>query len=121
MVNPLIYTALAKLAVDKLSHLDSRDVTQALNAIGKATRRMPWLPGLGGLGIGLVAGTAIGFMLAPRPGKETRAAVRDMLRNRWKSMRASAQQAVSGQASDVAPAPTEPPNTGNGARASTSN
>lgn len=74
--------------VKDLKKLDKDDM---LNLIGLETRRGPadWvLPALGAFSVGLLAGAAIGLMLAPKPGNE----LRNDLRNRLQGAQDALQQ-----------------------------
>jgi hypothetical protein len=65
--------------VKDLKKLEKDDL---LNLVGLETRRSPadWvLPTLGAFSVGLLAGAAIGLLLAPKPGNELRNELRTRL------------------------------------------
>jgi hypothetical protein len=73
MVMPTIATEVAKVAITKLAEVKPDDIARAARAIGKAAGTGSMLiPGLGVFGAGLLIGTGIGFLTAPRSGRETR-------------------------------------------------
>lgn len=73
MVMPTIATEVAKVAIAKLAEVKPDDIARAARAIGKAAGTGSMLvPGLGVFGAGLLIGTGIGFLTAPRSGRETR-------------------------------------------------
>lgn len=54
------------------------DVVDRVDSVTDALRgRSPWPSRLAALSVGVVMGTGIGIMLAPRAGNETRSAIRD--------------------------------------------
>ena len=60
------------MTLDNIKNLDRNDL---LNALGLETRRTNadyLVPALALFGVGLVVGTGIGLLSAPRPGKELR-------------------------------------------------
>jgi hypothetical protein len=87
MILLAIKTELARIALQKLAEMKADDVAQAVRTIRRASRGVSWLPGIGGLGIGLAVGTAIGVLMAPRSGAETRGALRDVVRDRVRRWR----------------------------------
>jgi hypothetical protein len=89
MIPLAIKTELARIALQKLSGVNADDVAQAVRTIRRASRGVSWLPGLGGLGVGLAVGAAIGVLIAPRSGAETRGALRDLVRARMRRWRKS--------------------------------
>jgi hypothetical protein len=73
MVMPTIASEVAKVAITKLAEVRPDDIARAARAIGKAAGAGSMLvPGLGVFGAGLLLGTGIGFLTAPRSGRETR-------------------------------------------------
>jgi hypothetical protein len=97
VIPQLLKSELAKLAVSQLSRLDAKDLKSAVRSLSRASRRFPFLPSLGGFGLGLAVGAAVGVLLAPRSGVETRSAIRNVVRERVQSWRA-------GEATDSVPA-----------------
>ena len=87
MVKELVATELAKFAVQKLNEVKLEDAVRAMKTISRATAGGGLLiPGLGAFGVGLAVGAGVGMLLAPRAGRETRAALRDKARNSWKAI-----------------------------------
>jgi hypothetical protein len=83
MVMPTIAAELTKLAVTKLAEIRPDDVARAARAVGRAAGAGSMLiPGLGVFGAGLLLGTGIGMLTAPRTGRETRERLIGGLRQR---------------------------------------
>ena len=73
MVVPTIASEVAKVAITKLAEIKPDDVARAARAIGKAAGAgSMFVPGLGVFAAGLLVGTGVGFLTAPRAGAETR-------------------------------------------------
>jgi hypothetical protein len=86
---PILTNELAKVAVQKFAGLKMEDALKAVEALRRAaTRGSLFVPGLGVLGVGIAIGAGIGMLYAPRKGSETRAALRDMARQRALALRA---------------------------------
>lgn len=60
------------MTLDKMKSLDKDDVLQLLGLETRRTNMETLLPGLAILGLGLLVGTGIGLLVAPRPGRELR-------------------------------------------------
>jgi len=87
VVKELVATELAKFAVQKLNEVKVEDAVRAMRTITRATAGGGLLiPGLGAFGVGLALGAGVGMLLAPRAGRETRAALRDKARSSWKAI-----------------------------------
>jgi gas vesicle protein len=87
MVKELVATELAKFAVQKLNEVKLDDAVRAVKTITRATAGGGLLiPGLGAFGVGLAVGAGVGMLLAPRAGRETRAALRDKARSSWRAI-----------------------------------
>jgi hypothetical protein len=88
MVMPTVASELTKIAIAKLSEIRPDDVARAARAIGKAAGTGSMLiPGLGVFGAGLLVGTGIGYLTAPRAGAETRERLVAGLKRRIASLR----------------------------------
>lgn len=87
MVMSILTTELAKIALNKLGELKIDDATKALQALSRSGRGALLVPGLGTLGVGIAIGAGIGMLIAPRPGAETRAALRDSVRSKLAAIR----------------------------------
>jgi hypothetical protein len=88
MVMPTVATELTKIAIAKLAELRPDDVARAARAIGKAAGTGSMLiPGLGVFSAGLLVGTGIGYLTAPRAGSETRERLITGLRRRIAALR----------------------------------
>lgn len=82
MVMPTVATELTKIALTKLAELKPDDLARAAKALGKvAGRGSLWIPGLGAFGAGLAVGAGIGWLTAPRTGRETREQLMQRLRS----------------------------------------
>jgi hypothetical protein len=92
----IITTELAKIALNKLSELKMEDAVKAVGTLRRTGRGASLLiPGLGALGVGIAIGAGVGLLMAPRSGAETRAALRDSLRNKLRALRAKLGEASS--------------------------
>lgn len=60
------------MTLDKMKSLDKDDVLQLLGLETRRTNMETILPSLAILGLGLLVGTGIGLLVAPRPGRELR-------------------------------------------------
>ena len=88
MVMPTVATELTKIALSKLAELRPDDVAKAAKALGKAAGSGSMLiPGLGAFGAGLVVGAGVGWLTAPRAGKETRTRILDGFRKRFRALK----------------------------------
>jgi hypothetical protein len=87
VLTPLVHMTLSRLAAETLADINPRDVSRALRTVRRAAARASWGPSLIGLSAALATGAAVGVLLAPRAGKETRSALRDRLRQALRSMR----------------------------------
>jgi hypothetical protein len=89
MLTSVIGTELAKILLSKASELKLEDATKLLEALkrGGGGRALLVPGGLGALGVGIALGAGIGMLMAPRSGAETRAALRDSVRNRLNGLK----------------------------------
>lgn len=84
-----IATELGKIAVEKLSSVKAEDAARAVSALSKGSLSVATLvPGAGVFALGVALGAGLGVLFAPRPGRETRAAVKDAVRGRIGALRA---------------------------------
>ena len=60
------------MTLDKMKSLDKDDVLQLLGLETRRTNMDYIVPSLAILGVGLLVGTGIGLLVAPRPGRELR-------------------------------------------------
>ena len=88
MLTSVIGTELAKILLSKASEVKLEDVVNALDSLKRGSRGGALLvPGLGALGVGIAVGAGIGMLMAPRSGAQTRAALRDSVRNRLSALK----------------------------------
>lgn len=116
MITELVAKELAKLAAQKLSELKVEDAAHAIKTLRKAAGGAMLVPGIGVfagvLSVGIMIGAGAGILLAPRPGKATREALRDGARQRLAALRsklgaAEAAAVAEAEVSDpVAPDPS---------------
>lgn len=72
--------------IDQMKNLDKNDF---LNMLGLETRRSPAdyiMPALALFGLGVVVGTGVGLLVAPRPGRELREDLAHRLQNAPEAM-----------------------------------
>ncbi len=75
MLEP-IANEVGKVVVQKLAQLSVDDAKQAIRSVGRLSAGGAVLvPGLGAFALGVLAGAGLALLLAPRTGKETRAAI----------------------------------------------
>ncbi|MEY3210781.1 MAG: hypothetical protein RIT28_1262 [Pseudomonadota bacterium] len=60
------------MTLDKMKSLDKDDVLQLLGLETRRTNMDYLVPSLAILGLGLLVGTGLGLLVAPRPGRELR-------------------------------------------------
>src|SRR5690606_13414494 len=78
---------IGKIAITKLAELRPDDVAKAARTLGLAAGKGSLLvPGLGALGVGILIGTGIGYLTAPRAGNETRARLMEGMRNKLSAL-----------------------------------
>ncbi len=74
------------MTLDKMKNLDKDDL---LNMLGLETRRTAadyMVPALALFGLGVVVGTGVGLLVAPRPGRELREDIAQRLQNAPEAM-----------------------------------
>jgi hypothetical protein len=109
MVLPTLASELTKVAVTKLAEIRPDDVARAARAIGKAAGTGSMLiPGLGVFGAGLLLGTGIGYLTAPRSGRETRERLIGRLRRQLAKLGKQRAELEPAAASNGDPAHAEP-------------
>jgi hypothetical protein len=82
MVKELVTSELAKLAVQKLAEVKLDDAVSAMRTLRRTATGSLLLPTAVTLGIGVAIGAAAGLLLAPRSGRQTREALRDLGRQK---------------------------------------
>ncbi|HEY6558056.1 MAG TPA: YtxH domain-containing protein [Polyangiaceae bacterium] len=88
MLTSVIGTELAKILLSKASEVKLEDAVKLLDSLKRGSRGGALLvPGLGALGVGVAVGAGIGMLMAPRSGAETRAALRDSVRDRLNALK----------------------------------
>jgi hypothetical protein len=97
MLTSVIGTELAKILLSKASEVKLEDAMKLLETLRRGSRGGALLvPGLGALGVGIAVGAGLGMLMAPRSGADTRAALRESVRNRLNTLRNKLGQAPSG-------------------------
>jgi hypothetical protein len=96
MLTSVIGTEIAKILLSKASELKLEDATKLMEALkrGGGGRALLVPGGLGALGVGIALGAGIGMLMAPRSGAETRAALRDSVRNRLNGLKSKLGQST---------------------------
>jgi len=112
MVKELVATELTKLALEKLGTVRLEDAVKVLKTLQGAPGGVLLVPGLALLGVGVVVGAGVGILLAPRPGRETREALRDAVTVRLRKLGSKLggrgkPEAVEVEARDVTPRESE--------------
>ena len=87
MVKELVTSELAKLAVQKLAEVKLDDAVSAMRTLRRTATGSLLLPSAVTLGVGVAIGAAAGFLLAPRSGRQTREALRDLGRQKLELVR----------------------------------
>ena len=103
---PFVATELARVAIQKISEMKLDDAVHAIKTLQKAAGGSAMLvPGIGIFGAGLAVGAGLGMLLAPRPGRETRQALRESLNRQMHAVRAHFARPA-GEVIDVEPQPS---------------
>ena len=88
MLTSVITSELAKILLSKASELKMEDAVKALETLRRGSKGGALLvPSLGAIGVGIAVGAGIGMLMAPRSGADTRAALRDSVRNKLGALR----------------------------------
>ena len=86
---PFVATELARVAIQKISEMKLDDAVHAIKTLQRAAGgRAMLIPGIGIFTVGVAVGAGIGMLVAPRPGSETRKALRESLGRQVQAVRA---------------------------------
>jgi hypothetical protein len=86
---PFVATELARVAIQKISEMKLDDAVHAIKTLQRAAGgRAMLVPGIGIFTAGIAVGAGIGMLVAPRPGSETRKALRESLGRQVQAVRA---------------------------------
>jgi len=86
---PFIATELTRVAIQKISEMKLDDAVHAIKTLQRAAGgRAILIPGIGIFTAGIAVGAGIGMLVAPRPGSETRKALRESFGRQVQAVRA---------------------------------